>query len=184
MSGSEPNDVSELVTSVDTAQGYWQMGILWTPLVSTDQTKGDYSLMEQLMPKSAGPPPHVHDHGEEVFYILDGEIALQLGEQMVTGTTGQLVRIPAGTAHAFVVKSDTARVLNFYVPAGLDMQVAMLGTPATSATLPPEGAQHPPSVEQQQAFADRLHDLATQRMAPVTDLLAHWRENHSEDQMP
>ena len=99
-------------------------------------------------------------------------------------SVGQLVRIPAGVAHAFVVKSDTARVLNFYVPAGLDMQIAMLGTPATSATLPHEGAQHPPTAEQEQGFADRLHDLATQRTAPVTDLLAHLRENHSKDQMP
>jgi len=37
----------------------------------------------------------VHDQGEEVFYILDGEMALQLGDQVVIGTSGQLVRIPA-----------------------------------------------------------------------------------------
>ena len=68
------------------------------------------------MPAKAGPPPHVHDQGEEVFYILDGEMALQLGNQVVTGTSGQLVRIPAGTPHAFAVRTETARVLNFYVP--------------------------------------------------------------------
>ena len=39
----------------------------------------------------AGPPSHVHDQGEEVFYILDGEMALQLGDQVVIGTSGQLV---------------------------------------------------------------------------------------------
>lgn len=37
------------------------------------------------MPAKAGPPPHVHDHGEEVFYILDGELALQLRDQVVIG---------------------------------------------------------------------------------------------------
>jgi quercetin dioxygenase-like cupin family protein len=175
---------SDLFTSVETAQGYWQMGILWTPLVTTEQTQGQYSLMEQLMPASAGPPPHVHDFGDEVFYILDGEMAMQLGDQTITGTKGQLVRIPAGTAHAFVVTTETARVLNFYVPAGLDMQVAMLGTPASAPTLPPAGAEHPASDDQQRAFADRLHDLATQRMAPVTDLLAQYRASHGQDQMP
>jgi quercetin dioxygenase-like cupin family protein len=174
----------DLVTSVETAQGYWQMGILWTPLVTTEQTRGEYSLMEQLMPVSAGPPPHMHDHGDEVFYILDGEMAMQLGDETITGTTGQLVRIPAGTAHAFVVTSETARVLNFYVPAGLDMQVAMLGTPASAPTLPPEGVERSPTDEQQRAFSNRLHDLATQRMAPVADLLAHYRASHGKDQMP
>ncbi len=184
MSSLEQLALPGLVTSAAEAQGYWQMGILWTPLVSSEQTKGQYSLMEQLMPAFAGPPPHVHDQGDEVFYILDGEMTMQLGEQVVVGGQGQLVRIPAGTAHAFVVTSDSARVLNFYVPAGLDLQVAMLGTPATSPTLPPEGAQRPPSHEQQQAFDNRLHDLATQTMAPVQDLLAQYRSGQAHDQMP
>ncbi|MGI8448032.1 MAG: hypothetical protein ACR2MP_12810, partial [Streptosporangiaceae bacterium] len=59
----------------------------------------------------------------------------------------------------------TGRVLNFYVPAALDLQVAMLGTPATSTALPPPGAQRPPTAEQEHAFAQRLHDLATQSMS-------------------
>ena len=170
-------DATSLVTSAEMGAGFWQMGILWSPLISGESTRGTYSLMEQLMPAKAGPPPHIHDQGEEVFYILDGELALQLGNQVVTGTAGQLVRIPAGTPHAFAVRTETARVLNFYVPAALDLQVAMLGTPATSAILPPPGAQRPPTEEQEQAFAQRLHDLATQRMSAQPDLLAQYRDH-------
>ncbi len=171
------SDAASLVASAETAAGFWQMGILWTPLISGESTRGTYSLMEQLMPAKAGPPPHVHDQGEEVFYILDGEMALQLGDQVVIGTSGQLVRIPAGTPHAFAVKTETARVLNFYVPAALDLQVAMLGTPATSPTLPPPGAQRPPSAERERAFAQRLHDLATQSMSDQRDLLREYRDH-------
>ena len=185
MSGNTAQpDLSELVTSAETAQGYWQMGILWTPLVATEQTKGQYSLMEQLMPMSAGPPPHVHDHGDEVFYILDGEMALQLDDQVMIGSRGQLVRIPAGTTHAFVVTTQTARVLNFYVPAGLDMQVSMLATPATGAILPPDGAERPPTDEQQHAFTSRLHDLATQAMSAKPALLTRYRPARSSGPMP
>ena len=172
---------ASLVTSAATAAGFWQMGILWNPLISGESTRGTYSLMEQLMPAKAGPPPHVHDQGEEVFYILDGELALQLGEEVITGTRGQLVRIPAGTPHAFAVRSETARVLNFYVPAALDLQVAMLGTPATSPTLPPPGAERPPTAEQEQAFTQRLHDLATQSMSTQPDLLADYRDPGASD---
>jgi quercetin dioxygenase-like cupin family protein len=78
-------DISSLVASVATVPGYWQLDILWSPLVSTEQTKGAYSLLEQLMPTKAVPPPHVHDHGDELFYILEGEMVLQLGDQVVTG---------------------------------------------------------------------------------------------------
>jgi quercetin dioxygenase-like cupin family protein len=177
MSGARPSSGPSLTTSAETAPGFWQMGILWTPLITGESTGGTYSLMEQLMPAKAGPPPHVHDQGEEVFYILDGELALQLGDQVINGTRGQLVRIPAGTPHAFAVTTDTARVLNFYVPAALDLQVAMLGTPATSPVLPPAGAQRPPTAAQEQAFAQRLHDLATQSMSAQPDLLGQYRDH-------
>ena len=179
------NERPDLVASVDSVQGYWQMGILWSPLITGEQTKGQYSVMEQLMPAHAGPPPHVHDHGDELFYILDGALAMQLGAQVLMATRGQMVRVPAGTTHAFAVTSDTARVLNFYVPAGLDLQVAMLGTPATAPTLPPEGAAHPPTAAAQEAFSARLHDLATQRMATDRDLLGQYRpETPGSDPMP
>lgn len=177
MPDETPSDTASLVTSAQAAAGFWQMGILWSPLISGESTRGTYSLMEQLMPAKAGPPPHVHDQGEEVFYILDGELALQLGDQVIAGTRGQLVRIPAGTPHAFAVKTETARVLNFYVPAALDLEIAMLGTPATSPGLPPPGAQRPPTAEQEHAFATRLHDLATQTMSTQPDLLAQYRDH-------
>lgn len=94
------------------------------------------------------------------------------------------MRIPAGTPHGFAVKSATARVLNFYVPADLDRQVAMLGTPATGNVLPPPGAEHPPSKEQEQAFATRLHDLATQAISGQPDLLTDYRDTAKPAPMP
>ncbi len=170
-------DVSSLVARAATSPSFWQLDILWSPLVTTEQTHGAYSLMEQLMPAKAGPPPHVHDHGDELFYILEGELALQLGDQVVDGTAGQLVRIPAGTAHSFAVRSETARVLNFYVPGMLDTQIAMLGTPAASFRLPTRADQHPASAEQHEAFSQRLHDLATQAPSAQPDLLARYRSD-------
>lgn len=182
---STSTDLAGLVTSVGVADGFWQMGILWTPLISTDQTRGAYSIMEQLMPSAAGPPPHIHDHSDETFYILEGEIAMQLGDQVITGTAGQLVRIPAGMAHAFAVVSDTARVLNFYVPGDLDLWVSALAVPASSPTLPPPGLTSTATAEQEAAFSERLHDLATQRMADQADLLgAHRGQEVDPGHMP
>ena len=169
-------DVSQLVTSVDTVPGYWQSGIRWSVLAPSNETSGAYSLMEQLMPKKSGPPPHVHEQGAEVFYILDGEMALQLGDHVVTGTAGQLVRIPAGTPHAFAVISDTARVLNFYVPASLDMEITMLGTPAAAAGLPPADLVTTPTAAQTKAFEDRLYELASQAWVEQADLLSAHRQ--------
>ena len=85
------------------------------------------------------------------------------------------MRIPPGTLHGFAVLTETARVLNLYVPAALDLQVAMLSTPATSPTLPPAGAQVPATAEQTNAFQARIRELTTQAWSTQPDLLGHLR---------
>lgn len=42
--------VHPLITSADTVPGHWQLDILWSVLVSQDDTGGQFSVMEQLMP--------------------------------------------------------------------------------------------------------------------------------------
>ena len=98
-------------TSQD-APGFWLQGCLWTVLASGEQTGGQYSLIEQLMPGQAGPPPHVHDRQVEVFYILAGQMRLQVGTELMTASAGALISIPPRTPHGFRVLSDTARALN------------------------------------------------------------------------
>lgn len=158
-------------TSQD-APGFWMQGCLWTVLASGEQTGGQYSLIEQLMPGQAGPPPHVHDRQVEVFYILAGQMRLQVGTELMTASTGALISIPPRTPHGFRVLSDTARVLNLYVPAALDTQISVLGTPATARTLPPERAEQPPSQEQTTAFLEKIREQATQGRASVENLLS------------
>lgn len=163
------------VFNVATVPGFWSWGGLWSPLVTGEQTAGSYSVLEQLMPAGSGPPPHVHEQTDEVFYILEGQVRLQLRDEVHLGRAGDLVRIPRGAPHAFLVESDRARFLNLYVPALVDLMVAMLSEPATEPALPPPGAEKPPSEEQTQAFLERVRDLSTQSPTAQADLLAEYR---------
>jgi hypothetical protein len=52
------------------APAYWQVGILWAMLATSDQTNGQFSLMEEWCPKDSGPPPHYHDQ-DEAFYLIE-----------------------------------------------------------------------------------------------------------------
>ena len=163
------------VSSMDTVPGYWGFGSLWSPLVSSEQTHGRYSIVEQLMPGRSGPPPHTHEQSDEVFYILEGEVHLQLGDAVSTARAGQLVRVPRGVAHGFVVQSDHARFLNFFVPATMDRMVAMLGQPAAASTVPPAGSEREPSEQQMAEFMDRLRETASLSWSRDDDLLAEFR---------
>jgi hypothetical protein len=45
--------------------------------------------------------------------------------------------------------------------------------------LPPPGAQRRPTAEQEHAFPERLHDLATQTMSTQRGLLGEYRGHHA-----
>lgn len=95
---------------------FHMQGILWTMLADRDDTGGRWSMMEQLMPQGAGPPPHKHLWSDETFYILDGTITFLLEGEIRTAGKGAFVNIARNTRHAFRVHSDTARILNGYTP--------------------------------------------------------------------
>ena len=159
------------VTVPEDAPAYWQQDSLWTVLASGSQTQGVFTMLEQLMPVGSGPPPHLHERLYEVFYVLEGEIAFQIGAELKTVGQGAMVWIPPGTPHAFRVKSETTRALNMYVPGGFDDGVQLLATPATARTLPPQGAVKPVTPEQEQTFLDRIRALHTQSWTDVPNLL-------------
>ena len=134
-----------ILTGVESAPAYWMQDILWIILADAPQTGGRWSLMEQLMPRDAGPPPHKHTWSDETFYLLEGEITFLLGEEIKRAGRGDFVMVPRDTRHAFRVESDTARILNGYTPASMEALVAEMGRPAAARVLPPQGPPPPPS---------------------------------------
>jgi hypothetical protein len=168
------DNTTGLVVSAETVANYWMLDILWSPLVSTEQTKGAYSLMEQLMPAKSGPPLHVHDHGDEVFYILDGEMALQLGDEVIGGSARQDPRRDAPRLRRPKRHRQGAQHLRCGDAGHGDRNARYT---AAENRLPSVEDQHPPTREQQAAFAERLHDLAMQTWSPEHDRLDRYRGN-------
>ena len=131
------------ITHVDSAPAYWMQDILWIILADAQQTGGRWSLMEQLMPKDAGPPPHKHLWSDETFYILDGTMTFLIGDEIKTASKGAFINVPRATRHGFRVDSDTARILNGYTPASWEALIIEQATPAPARVLPPKGPPPP-----------------------------------------
>ncbi len=53
----------------------------------------------------------------EVFYVLEGELEVLAGEQVLKAGRNALINMPKGTVHAVRVNTATARILNLYTPA-------------------------------------------------------------------
>ena len=116
------------------------LGGRYTYKATGEQTGGGYGLVESTVPAgSSGPPPHVHLGEEEAFYVLDGEVAVLLGERELVATAGSFALVPRGTVHTFSNRTDReARLLTIISPAGFEQAFAEMAEVAPSAEEPPD----------------------------------------------
>jgi quercetin dioxygenase-like cupin family protein len=77
-----------------------------------------FSMVEwSLEPWAAGSSIHIHRTTEEAFYVLEGTIGFQLGEETVEAPAGAFVSAPKGTVHGFWNQGSTpARMLVMMSP--------------------------------------------------------------------
>ena len=65
-----------------------------------------------------GPERHVHHHHTDAFYVLEGELTIEAGEETVHAGPGGFVAAPAGVAHTFRNESaGETRFLNVHAPS-------------------------------------------------------------------
>lgn len=85
--------------------------------VQSGETGGAYAVLEQHIPAGKGPPLHVHRHETEIFYVLEGEFELTVGDQTVPATAGAVLVGPRDIPHAFRnVGPSTGRLLLTIIP--------------------------------------------------------------------
>lgn len=75
------------------------LGVKVTVLASNEQTQG-YEITLQSGEEGVGPPPHRHDW-DESFFVLSGNVEINVGGTAHACTPGMLVHLPAGTVHGF-----------------------------------------------------------------------------------
>lgn len=86
-------------------------------LAGEAETAGRYSLHDRIAPPGSRSTPHVHHHVSEAFYVIDGELDLQIGDEKLTGTPGTFVLARPDVTHAWRNTSDRdARVLVLFSP--------------------------------------------------------------------
>jgi quercetin dioxygenase-like cupin family protein len=81
------------------------------------ETGGAFILFEAVMARGKVTPLHTHPC-DETMVVLEGELLVHVqGEEFVVSRLGVLVA-PRGVPHAFMVTSETARMLVLETPGG------------------------------------------------------------------
>jgi len=133
-----------IARKADEGRALWMLGGLYEILVSGDETGGKTTVMRMTAPAGTGAPPHTHP-GDESLYVLDGEVNIHIGDDVVAAKPGAVFHFPAGTREWFEAVTK-ATVLTIYTPGGLDKFFAEVAEPASSRTLPPP-SDEPPDFE-------------------------------------
>jgi mannose-6-phosphate isomerase-like protein (cupin superfamily) len=71
----------------------------------------------------SGPPLHVHRDQDDTFYVLEGVLTVQVGEEVIDLGPGDFATVPPGVPHTFtnIRKDDPPpKVCNLMTPGGLD----------------------------------------------------------------
>jgi quercetin dioxygenase-like cupin family protein len=112
---------SPLHRAAGTGAMYLGPGDVYRFLVTGADTAGAYFAMEAIVAPGGGPPPHIHRHEDETYYVVEGRCGVLLGEEWITAGVGDFVNVPRGTVHRFENQSTEAlRMILTFTPAGIE----------------------------------------------------------------
>lgn len=87
--------------------------------VATRETRGGMFVVEHPRLLPGGPPLHLHLGQEEWFYVMEGEVAFQVGDRKLHLHPGESVLAPRRVPHTFSsVAEKPSRMLIAFSPAG------------------------------------------------------------------
>jgi mannose-6-phosphate isomerase-like protein (cupin superfamily) len=132
-------------------RSFWLLTDLHTFKAVGDDTNEAFALAELTAGPELGPPPHIHHHADESFYILEGRMDFTLAGRAFTAGPGEFVHLPRGVVHTHRAGGGApARALVMQCPAGIERFIEEAGTPATDLSARPAP---PPLAELQRIVA-------------------------------
>ena len=124
-------------------EAFWLLGMLETVKIGSEDTGGEYGLLELVVPAGVGPPWHVHHEEDEWFYVLDGEVTVWVADTKLSLKAGSFAFGPKGVPHTFYVESGQARFLVGLQPMQFEGFLREVGEPAPERVIPPPLEGHP-----------------------------------------
>ncbi len=139
----------------------WHLGALLIFKALGAETNEQFWALEGLADQQMAVPLHSHSRENEIWYVLEGEIAFTVANETRIGGPGTFVYIPRNVAHTFEIRSATARWFGIGTPAGLDQWFFETGEAAGALTLPPPSG--PPDIG---AIIASLQAYGTETLGP------------------
>ena len=124
-------------------------GGVFTMKAGAADTGGAFMLFEDRVVRGKTTPLHLHPNEDEAIYVLDGELLVHVaGAEHRVGRHGFFFA-PRGVPHAFMVLSETARILCLQTPGTGEAFYRSVSDPVSS----PDDASRPADMARLQKAA-------------------------------
>ena len=104
-------------------------GWTWKANGRDNEGRFDFLVIEHLE-YGAGPPLHFHSTFEDSFFVLDGVLTLQLGDDVVELGPGDFATAPPGVPHSLTnahPEQSACRAVNLLTPGvGFDRYISQI----------------------------------------------------------
>lgn len=125
-------------------QMWFAGGGTFTWKATAAETDRAFLLLEDRMVRGKSTPYHLHPNEDEAIYVLEGELLVDIEGEQHRVRQGGFLCVPRGVPHAFMVTSETARVLALQTPGTGEAFYRDAGEPigsAADAAQPPDWAR-------------------------------------------
>lgn len=113
---------------------------LVTVIASSSSSGGLFELVSISGCQGDSFPAHRHAHAHEGIYVQDGLVEVTLGDERYLLAPGDYAHIPAGTVHAYKLRSHNARLLSLTSKGEVGKVYAHVGTETNLPVHPPQGS--------------------------------------------
>jgi quercetin dioxygenase-like cupin family protein len=121
----------------DEGEARWWFGALAVIKATAADTGGQMTIVEVTEPPGSEAPLHVHHREDEAFWILEGDVTLQVGDTTVEAHAGDYAFGPRDVPHRYTVGDAGCRLLFICTPGGFEELVLEMSQPAPTRTPPP-----------------------------------------------
>jgi len=129
-----PDHPQPIIIPPDSGRVLKFLGI--THKLTPQQTDSGYYLFEFEFDPEIGNSLHVHQHEDEVVYVLEGAIEIRLGDQKSQANTGGVAHLPKQIPHALYNPLKTpSKYLAMAIPGGMENFFDELDTALETGTL-------------------------------------------------
>ncbi len=118
-------------------QVWWYGGKVGVKLTAA-QTGGRVGMWVWDALRGAAAPMHVHHREDESFLVVEGQARLFVGDQRIDARAGDCVVLRREVPHAYLITSETARLIGIASPGGFEAFFTELGAPVVAGAQPAE----------------------------------------------